>query len=325
VLLTWLVRTRALAHGRLDLPNARSSHTQPTPRGGGLGIAAVLVAVVLVLWVQGALAASAALAYGVGGALVAVIGALDDRFNLPALPRFGTHVVAAALAVALLLRAPDAIALWPIVPRAVVLAILVLAIVWSVNLFNFMDGIDGIAASQAVFVSAASALLTAQGELAADAALLTSTASACLGFLAWNWPPAKIFMGDVGSGFLGFWLAVLAIGLHVAGELDIWTSVILSSTFVADATVTLLRRMARGERWYEAHRSHAYQHLALRWRSHLKVTCLTWGVNLLVVLPIAWTSTVWRDSAPWLAIGLLSALCFACFLTGAGTDQAKTA
>src|SRR5688500_17262025 len=152
-------------------------------------------------------------------------------------------------------------------------------------------------------MAGAAALLAAGGSSGwSELAIVVAGASA--GFLLWNWPPAKIFMGDVGSGFLGFWLAILAIDMHAAGVLPIWTSLILGSSFVADASITLLRRVLRGERWYEAHRSHAYQILSRRWQSHLKVIRALWILNVTVLLPLAYFSTLQPRFAPAIARSL---------------------
>jgi len=125
-------------------------------------------------------------------------------------------------------------------------------------------------------------------------------------------------MGDVGSGFLGFWIAAVAVGLHIAGVLSIWTSVVLSSVFIADATSTLLRRVLRGDRWHEAHRSHAYQILARRWRSHRRVTLLLWLINVALVLPTAYATLIFKDSAAWIAVATVVALSIGCLRVGAG-------
>jgi Fuc2NAc and GlcNAc transferase len=118
--------------------------------------------------------------------------------------------------------------------------------------------------------------------------LLALLGAATLGFLPWNWPPARIFMGDVGSGFLGFNLAVLALYTVHTGALTVWSWLILLGVFIVDATVTLLRRIVRGERWYVAHRNHAYQHAAIRWRSHRRVTLTVLAINLAWLIPLAW-------------------------------------
>ena len=161
-----------------------------------------------------------------------------------------------------------------------------MGIVWALDLFNFMDGIDGIAAGEAVFVCLAAVLTAALagGALTNNpAALLLAAAS--LGLLIWNWPPARIFMGDVGSGFLGFAIAVLALAEARHNDVALLVWAILGAFFVADSGVTLVRRMLRRARLHEAHRTHAYQHLAQRWRSHRLVTLAVLLGNLLWLLP----------------------------------------
>jgi Fuc2NAc and GlcNAc transferase len=319
-ILVGVLRRYALETDLLDRPNSRSSHVVPTPRGGGL---AIVVTMWLVLAVTGTVWDArwpVLLALGLGGTAVAVVGLVDDRRGLGVLPRILVHTAAALTTVCVLwLQFRD-------LPQAAdplgwtVVIVLVLGVVWNINLLNFMDGIDGIAASQAVFVTLASALLiwSKDPSVSEWTVLLTASAAACAGFLVWNWPPAKIFLGDVGSGFLGFWIAALAISLSLAGVLAVWTSIILSALFVADASVTLLRRLLRGDRWYEAHRSHAYQVLARRWGRHLNVTALAWLLNLVIVLPLAYVSVVHPQAAPWIAFGSVLAVALACASVGAG-------
>ena len=317
--LTGLVRRSALATGRLDIPNARSSHTTPTPRGGGLAIVVTALLGGIALTWLGALSAAAAAGALVGGALVAGVGYLDDVRGMRALTRFCVHVAAAVTATAWLLTNP-ATPFFADIPQWLSVIVLVIAIAWSVNLFNFMDGIDGIAASQSAFMAGAAALLAA-GASSGWSELAIVAAGASAGFLLWNWPPAKIFMGDVGSGFLGFWLAILAIDMHAAGVLPIWTSLILGSSFVADASITLLRRVLRGERWYEAHRSHAYQILSRRWQSHLRVIVALWILNVAVILPLAYVSVVQPRCGVAIACSLLAVLAVAYALIGAGRSS----
>src|SRR5690606_2515815 len=132
-------------------------------------------------------------------------------------------------------------------PQLVTGAIVVLALIWSVNLYNFMDGIDGLAASQAIFISGAGWIL-GQESSSIWQTLAVATAGSSTGFLLWNWPPARIFLGDTGSGFLGFWLASLGLGMHVSGTLPIWSFALLGAVFIADSATTLIRRMLRGDR-----------------------------------------------------------------------------
>ena len=210
--LTGRVRAYALARRLLDVPNVRSSHSTPTPRGGGV---AIVVAVLLVLVAGVALKvidSRLALALGGGGLLVAWVGWWDDHTGLRPPVRAAGHAVAALWALYWLggyptLRLGDFVV--SLGPAGSLLALI--GIVWAVNLFNFMDGIDGIAGVEAVTVGTGGALLLWAAGQSGGASVSLAIAAAALGFLFWNWAPARIFMGDAGSGFLGFSFAVLAI------------------------------------------------------------------------------------------------------------------
>jgi Fuc2NAc and GlcNAc transferase len=160
-------------------------------------------------------------------------------------------------------------------------------IVWMINLTNFMDGIDGIASVETVTVSLAGMCLCVAASCVASP-VAGVLAAATLGFLIWNWPPAKIFMGDAGSGFLGGMLAVLSLQAARTSPALFWGWVILLGVFVVDATITLLRRMVRGEPVHEAHRSHAYQRAAIRYGGHRPVTLAIGAINLCWLFPLAW-------------------------------------
>lgn len=274
VLIALLVQRNALALGLVQAPNERSSHTIPTPRGGGVGIAIAALALLPLL--------GADFRLGIAGlccGLLAVLGFADDRFDLPALPRLATQFILVGAAI---WTAP-----WTDTsPLALVaLAVLLVGGVWWVNLFNFMDGIDGIAATQALLIAGIAAVLWLLQDPAATAspvfAWLVVVAAASLGFLLLNWPPARIFMGDVGSNFLALALFALALHTIASGALDWTTWVILPAAFASDATVTLLRRALKGERVMSAHRSHAYQILSRRWGGHRPVTLLYAAVTLI--------------------------------------------
>ncbi len=273
-LATGLVRRYAIRTRLLDHPNERSSHSAPTPRGGGLGIVIVASAAIALLWAASIVPARVALALLAGGGLLAIAGYLDDRHQLGVRVRLLVQLAAAGLAMWLLggmaplqlgtqLGRPGVERLRRRRARHHLVR----------HLFNFMDGIDGLAGSEAVFVSAAGAAFVLAGGAAPGlAAIGAALAGASAGFLVWNWAPARIFMGDVGSNYLGFCLAVLTLA---AGQLQpswLWVWLILAAVFIVDATVTLVRRLVRGERVHQAHRSHAYQQLSRRWRSHSRVT-----------------------------------------------------
>ena len=286
--LTDQIRKFALMHGVLDVPNERSSHTTATPRGGGLAIALIATSAMLALAWLGDLKPPLLVSL-LGGTVVAAVGFVDDRRSVHAGIRLAVHIAAALWAVSWLgglppLRIGEHLVQlgWPVELLAV------LGITWTVNLFNFMDGIDGLAAAEAAFIAYAGATLgLASGHAAEVSAVAFAFGATCSGFLLWNWAPAKVFMGDVGSGYMGYVIVVLALGAARENPVALWAWLILGGVFFVDATVTLLRRLLRGERVYEAHRSHAYQWLARRWGSHAKVTCAVMIVNVLWLLPCA--------------------------------------
>ncbi|HBQ26909.1 MAG TPA: glycosyl transferase family 4 [Syntrophomonas sp.] len=224
------------------------------------------------------------LALAGGGALLAVIGWKDDKDGLTPRVRSFFHFLAASWAVYWLGGFPavnvgftDLYFSW----AGSIIAII--GTVWMINLYNFMDGVDGIAGTEAVSVALICGilLLTQSSDLAAVCFLL---AASVLGFLMWNWPPARIFMGDVGSGFLGFVFAVMAMWTECSGVLPFIIWMILLGVFIIDATVTLIKRLARGERLYEAHRSHVYQLAVQAGYSHKQVTCTALLINMLLGL-----------------------------------------
>lgn len=288
-LLTHLTRKLAAGGGVLDVPNARSSHGVPTPRGGGVAIVLVTTVGLAVLGLRGAVQPDLLCAITGGGLAVALVGLADDRRSLSAAVRLTVHFAAALWALAWLGGLPPLGVGTRLVSSGWAGYVFgAFGIVWAVNLFNFMDGIDGIAASEAIFVALAGALLSAfmaDSSGVGFAGLLF--AGACGGFLLWNWPPAKIFLGDVGSGYLGYVIVVLAVAATRHNPVALWVWLILGGAFFVDATVTLVRRTLRSERVHEAHRSHAYQWLARRWRHHGRVTLAVLAVNLLWLLPWA--------------------------------------
>jgi Fuc2NAc and GlcNAc transferase len=327
VLLAWaitgMVRRHALNNAILDIPNSRSSHLVPTPRGGGLAIVVTFLPCVAALYFLRMLDLPIAAALGLGGGSIAVVGYLDDRKALSATIRFAVHM-GASIGVVILLgglagSSLRAIGLQGIFAGSV---IAVLSLGWMTNLFNFMDGIDGIAASETVFIATAGAWLSwrAGADLGLAIAML-ALSGATVGFLIWNWPPARIFMGDVGSGFLGFILAALGLAASRSGVTPIEVWVILGGVFLVDSSATLLRRIVRGDRWLEAHRTHAYQHLARRWHGHLPVTAVILAVNVLWLLPLAWLAATFREQAWWFVSAALIPLAALAIVIGAGRRE----
>jgi glycosyltransferase WbpL len=299
-LLTGWLRRHALRANLLDVPNERSSHSAPTPRGGGLAIVLAASGGFTALWATGLIDARLWCALAVGGAAVAAIGFRDDRRPVAPGVRLALHLAAAAGALAVLGGLPPLAVGARVVDLGLVGdALGVLAIAWTLNLFNFMDGIDGIAATEAVFVAVAIVVLaaaggTALGDLTGVPAAALVFAAASAGFLIWNWPPARIFLGDVGSGYLGFVIAVLAIAHGRSMPAAPWLWLALGAAFFADASATLARRLARGARPHQPHRTHAYQRLARHWRGHRPVTVRLLALNAALSLPLA----AWGMRAP---------------------------
>lgn len=286
LLMLRVVLSPAVRERFLDRPNARSLHVQPTPRAGGLGLLAGIAAT---WWALPGLRPIGLLALG-----LAAVSILDDLRGLPQGLRFLAHALAAVAAV--LLGLDGAPVAWQ--------AAVAFAIVWMTNLYNFMDGANGLAGGMAVAgfgAYAVAASLAGEPDLALGCACI---AAAALGFLRFNFHPARIFMGDVGSIPLGFLAAATGLAGWTIGVWPWWFPSVVFSPFVVDATVTLLRRMLRGERFWEAHRSHYYQRLILMGWTHRR-TALAEYALMIVVAAVALAV---RDASVVVQAGALVAL-----------------
>lgn len=322
-LLTLVIRRAAGRLGLIDVPNGRSSHAVPTPTGGGLAIVVSSTLALGLLAALGIVPPRLFLALVPGGAAVAAVGFIDDRKSLPAHIRLLVHFIAAAWAVVCI----GPVHLFNVGPDGRGLnwldyAISTVGIAWFLNMFNFMDGIDAIAASEAVFLCAGTALLAlfsvAVSYIAASAVVI---GAASAGFLVWNWPPAKTFMGDVGSGYLGFVFAVLGVASGAHSGSALCSCLILAGVFVVDSTFTLVRRFMRGERITEAHRTHAFQVLAQR-MGHRNVTLAVGLVNLAWLLPCGLASVLWPQDVMWITAVALCPVIMGAFAIGAGRPEA---
>ncbi|KAA8742502.1 glycosyltransferase family 4 protein [Pseudomonas koreensis] len=292
--LTYVLRRYALAKRLIDIPNDRSSHKEPTPRGGGVAIVASFLLALPLLGSIGLM--NAETLYGVFGSalIIAAIGFADDHGHIAARWRLLGHFIASAW-VLYWTRGLSPILLFNVTFDVGWLGdILALVyLVWMLNLYNFMDGIDGLASIEAISVCVGMCLIywiTGFNGLMWGPLLLTG---AVVGFLFWNFPPAGIFMGDAGSGFLGIVLGAFSLNAAWTAPELLWSWLILLGVFIVDATWTLVTRFFNGNKIYEAHRSHAYQKASRSFNSHKTVSLAVLSINLVWLLPIAM----------WVAIG----------------------
>jgi Fuc2NAc and GlcNAc transferase len=299
-----VVRTAAVRLGLLDVPNARSSHRVVTPRGGGLAILASVGLCLGLTWPLWMDAPGAASLFG-GAGLLAIVGILDDRFGLTPLIRLACQILAAGLVAVvagglgrLPLPAPLGVDVGPLG-----VALAVVWIVAVVNFYNFLDGIDGLAGLQGVVTGLG---LAAAGWDPLTTIVGAAVAGGCAGFLVFNWPPARVFLGDVGSCFLGYTFAALPVLAPQASQgsavffvgMSLWL-------FLADATWTLLRRLVRGERWGRPHREHLYQRLVAGGWDHAQVTT---GIGLGSALLTGMALFAQRAALAWVTLAVAVAL-----------------
>jgi Fuc2NAc and GlcNAc transferase len=342
VLLTWVLRHYALQRGLMDNPTARSSHLMATPWGGGLAF--VLIFLGLLLWaglfeplaLRGIEPLAKALL--IGGGLVALIGFIDDHRDLSARLRFMVHLFAVIVAIGLIGTPVLSFGPWLTMEGWWMGILFVPLLVWLLNLYNFMDGIDAIASMQAISVLCNASLILMLNQ--SDLQIVIWLSLLCIGvvgFLLWNWPPAKIFMGDAASGFLGFSLGVIACFTAQHYAIDFWSWVILLGLFVVDASWTLLRRMFNGERWYQPHAKHAYQILArqrlaqfeadglsapaARAKAHRWVVIGGLLINLGWLTPLAWLASKAPGYGALLALLAYLPLLYLEWWVGAGSNR----
>lgn len=287
-LLTAVLRKYAISRSLMDVPNARSSHVVATPRGGGVAIVVAFIMSLGFLYATDLIPFRFFCAIAGAGGAIALIGFMDDHGHIAARWRLLGHFASAFW----LLGWVGGLPLIQLFGISVDLgwAGFILAafyLVWLLNLYNFMDGIDGIASVEAICACLGACLLYWLAGLESLIWAPLLLAASVAGFLYWNFPPARIFMGDAGSGFIGLVLGGLSLQAAWVSPpmLEAW--LILLGVFIVDATFTLFRRLVRGEKVYEAHRSHAYQFASRRFGKHLPVTIAVGAINLFWLLPIA--------------------------------------
>lgn len=302
--LTYIFIGYARKRNIIDIPNARSSHTAPTPRGGGVSIVITFILVVLYLVYTFSQEPTLNLwPLLLASLLIAFIGFWDDNQHVKFQIRLAIHFIA-TIGLVLAYGVPTIDLLgWVVDTKALMVVFVILAIVWLTNLYNFMDGINGIASTEAISV------LLVMGYLLTGVSSILSTlcfllAFVIVGFLPWNFPRAKVFMGDSGSGFLGFILAALWLVSSIFDHRLFWCWLIMLGVFIVDSTITLLWRLCSGKRIFEPHKSHAYQYFSRKLGTHYLITLLVLAINIMWCAP--WSLMVFRDSVHGV-VGLLVA------------------
>jgi len=282
-ILVGLFRSYALKKKILDHPNQRSSHLVPTPRGGGIVFPILWSIFLLIFYFVGFIELFYLSLFIFPAFLIGLVSFLDDSYSLPARYRFLAQLVAAIYSLII-------VGGFPAINLGVITIywgwfgyiFMMLALVWSTNLYNFMDGIDGIAAIEALFVFGIGGYFIWSSGGNELAVIVWSMACIVFGFLLWNRPPAKIFMGDVGSTLLGFLVVLFAVVGEKKYNVPGFLWVILYGMFWFDATITLIRRLIHGDKWYLAHRLHAYQRLQLQGWSHSKILLGAIIINIIL-------------------------------------------
>lgn len=291
--LTYLMRMYALKKNIIDNPNERSSHSVPTPRGGGVAVViSYLLGITLLIYLAD-VSQHIGITLILAGFIVALLGFLDDHGHINALVRLAIHFLV-AIGVVVSLGGFSEVALFNGSVQLGWFAniIAVLFLVWLLNLYNFMDGINGIASIEVITATVSMGviyLLLSSSELSSQSLFLLAACAA--GFLLWNFPKARIFMGDACSGFLGLILGILALIALKQDAALFCAWIICLGVFIVDATFTLIRRVINGHKMYDAHRSHAYQYASRKYNSHIVVTLGVLVINVLWLLPIAYLAS----------------------------------
>ncbi len=284
---SWLI-IRYFGRRLLDTPNVRSSHQTPTPRGGGIALASGVISTLLISWYFLASDPALLLWLALPAALISALGICDDLFNLNIGIRLAVQFLLASLGIYFIGIDNEL----PHAARMLSIATMVLFVVWMTNLYNFMDGINGLAALEAISTCLGMALIYWMQNTNSEVlyALIIIAASAG-GFLYWNFPRAKLFMGDSGSLFLGLSLGLLTIHSLNDGNRLIIAWLIMLGAFIVDASYTLFYRIITKQAFHQAHRTHAYQKIAIQLNSHTYTTLSIVGLNICWLLPIAITVT----------------------------------
>lgn len=302
LLFTGYMRHYALKKNIIDNPNERSSHSVPTPRGGGVAVVGSYLLALVTLMYSQQLALHTGFILMAAGFVIALLGFLDDHGHINSMLRLAIHFLV-AIGVVVSLGGFSEVTIFNGVQIGFIANIIaVLFLVWLLNLYNFMDGINGIASVEAITATVSMAILYLLLSISLNSEILWLLTACVCGFLLWNFPKAKIFMGDACSGFLGLTLGILAL-VALKENLALFCAwIICLGVFVVDATYTLIKRVLNGHKMYDAHRSHSYQILSRKWGSHTSVTLVVAAINLFWLFPISYITVTQNIIYPEVAV-----------------------
>jgi UDP-N-acetylmuramyl pentapeptide phosphotransferase/UDP-N-acetylglucosamine-1-phosphate transferase len=283
----------------MDIPGERHSHTAITPRGGGAGLILAVLVVSLAYYLPGKYGQFWPACVLPGVILLSLTGWWDDHTSLSARFRFVVQLIVSTYLIGCMSEQG-----W--IEGVQGIAVALLALVWMTNLYNFMDGSNGMAGFQGVFSGLILAWLFSAGGDELSARISLVVAAACAGFLPWNLGRARVFMGDVASGSLGFIFAAVLIYGATTGVFSFTTALLVMLVFLTDSTLTLLLRVMQGEQWYTAHKQHLYQRLIEHGWSHGSVLMLYQAINLVLVMPGIAVAVSFPDSAWLVAVAMIA-------------------
>lgn len=271
----------ALRNKIISSPNFRSLHSSESITGGGAVFSLVFFLTIVYFWIIGLIIDKIFFVLGIGGFCATLLGFLDDLFDISAIKKLFFHSILSAWSIYWLELGIFSNTNW--IPQSISMGLSILFLVWVINAYNFIDGIDGLAISGATFIFGGLILIMIITNNTSELTIIYFSLLGCaLAFLIFNWPPARIFMGDSGSIFLGYLIGTLFLLTIERGDVTVWTWLVIFGYFFADTTITQFMRLILVQKWYKAHRSHAYQNLARITGSHFKVT------SIIIIYHLAW-------------------------------------
>ena len=303
VITTSFIRDFSIKKNLLDIPNNRSSHTVPKPKGGGIAIIIPFLITILVLFFCEMIDVAITKSLITGLIFVALVGLVDDYKNLSATVRMIVYLISAWISLYFIGGLKSiSINEYSYYLGNIGYYLGILFLVWLINLYNFMDGTDGFAGVQTICVSVFCFFLLYLSNNTSLSIIMLCLASSSIGFLYWNWAPAKIFMGDVGSCTIGFLFGVFSIYTENEGVISIIVWTILLAPFIGDTTLTLIKRISNNEKWYRAHNTHAYQKLHQCGVSHDELALKLFLVNILLIWPLAYFAHTYQNYSLFMLI-----------------------